>query len=261
MCKSNTTEHEKVLSGWYLERKQQLETSLASTVKNGDMVNSRNPFVIFCRDWGFWLMQLIPSIRRKILLGARAYGPIQYTYLPGMAFLPELGGGCSFAQTFCIELLGKKRYGDVQLTDDVVFSPEKTKLFQIVVLLDSLTQTVDADKAIRGLDAISSHLSPTEATMFLRRETMDETVDEIGTHRVFRTATAEEFSNSELCKGRPEPRGYVEGAMWHGVRNKRFVIVRHDRFVFAACDNREELELAAGRIEKLFPSQNQGLKL
>lgn len=256
MCKSNMQNYEEVLAGWYLERKQQLETSLASTVRNADMVNNKSPFVIFFRDWGFWLLQLIPSIRKKLQLGARSYRPTQYQYEPGMAFLPEMGGGCSFAQAFCVELLDHGHGDSIQFTDDVIFASAKTKLFQIVILADNLTEAKHAEMEMKGIDERCSHLSPTEATVLVRRRTMGErsATHSLGACNVFRTATAREFEQSSLCEGRPEPRGYSEETIWEGVKSRRYVIVRHDRFVFAACDTRGELAAAAERLEALFPT-------
>ncbi|KAI5456872.1 hypothetical protein BGZ63DRAFT_365917 [Mariannaea sp. PMI_226] len=258
VCKSDTRiDHQKLLDGWFLERKQQLETSLASTVRNGDMVNSKNPFMIFVRDWGFWVMQLIPTVRKRLELGPRAYGPAGYKYSDGMSFVSELGGGVSFAQSFCVKLGGLKDRARVQFTDDVIFSPRKKNMFQIVVLLDDLNRVAHAQAQLNGLDLICSHLSPEEATFFIKRKgpnAMVATGDAYNNSRVFRVASAAEFSDSDLSAGRPEPEGYREDDMWRGVKHRSFVILRLDRFVFAACNDRKELEMAARRLEELFPS-------
>ncbi|VUC24151.1 unnamed protein product [Clonostachys rosea] len=256
MCQSNTKSYGTLLEGWYIERKKQLETSLASTVRNGDMVNSKNPLTIFVRDWSLWLLQFIPSMKRKLELGPRVYGPSRYEYSLGMAFMPDLGGGCSFGQSYCVELKGRDvREGHVQFSDDVIFEPTKQKLFQIVVLLDNTEQSTNAENELQGLDSISSRLSPAEATMFVRRRSLDKVsmARELTNRRIFRTATGIEFGQSRLCDGHPQPRGYEEECMWNGLEGKRYIIVRYDRFIFAACNSRAELEKAARRLSELFP--------
>ncbi|KAH7231993.1 hypothetical protein B0J15DRAFT_517711 [Fusarium solani] len=257
ICKSSTgVDHQKLLTGWFLERKQQLETSLASTVRNGDMVNSKNPVITLLRDWGLWLVQLIPTVRKKLELGARAYGLAGYKYADGMGFVAELGGGVSFAQSFCVELEGDKENGRVQFTGDVIFAPEKKNMFQVVVLLDGLDQVPNAQAQLDGLGSICSHLSTEEATYFIQRKTLSAntvTKEVQSGAGVFRTASAIEFSESDLSAGRPEAEGYREDDMWRAVKHKTFAIVRLDRFVFAACNGRTELEMAARKMAEIFP--------
>jgi hypothetical protein len=257
ICKSNShIDHEKLLEGWFLERKQQLEMSLASTVRNGDMVNSKNPLMIFLRDWGFWLAQLIPRVRQQLELGPRAPGPVRYQYSDGMGFIPQLGGGVSFSQSFCIKLGVPK--AQVKFTDDIIFAPQKKSLFQIVVLLNEPDEVDNAQAQLSGLSSICSHLSPEEATYFVPRNlpglntAVTKELEKSG--RIFRIASAAEFSNSDLSAGRPEPEGYREKDMWNVVKHKTFVILRADRFVFAACNKRTELEMVARKMAELFHS-------
>ncbi|KAJ5174260.1 monooxygenase [Penicillium canariense] len=47
-----------------------------------------------------------------------------------------------------------------------------------------------------------------------------------------------------LCDSRPHPRGYDETLLWKSVGAKRYVILRFDRFVFVACEDKTELEKA-----------------
>ncbi|KAH8901383.1 monooxygenase [Thozetella sp. PMI_491] len=254
-CRSNSIDFHKALEGWYTERKQQLEMSLASTVRNGDKVNSRNPISIFIRDWGLWLLQMIPAVKSQIELGPRADGPVRYRYEPTAAFVPELGGGACFPQTYCISLETTGRHSRVQFTDDVIFSKHKKSLFQIVVLMDGLEQLEPSTATLHGLDQICSRLCPEEASFFVRREALaghpnPTSLQEV---EVFRTATTKEFESSTLCLGRPPVRGHKEDIMWLCAPGKRYVIVRLDRFVFAACNTRRDLERAAERLEKLFP--------
>lgn len=219
------------------------------------MVNSKSPFMNFLRDWGLWLVQLIPAVRKRLELGARVYGPTRYTYSDGMGFIAELGGGVSFAQSFCVEV-GQKEQSRVQFTDDVIFAPHKNNMFQIVVLLNDIDQVANAQAQLNGLNATCSHLSPKEATYFVHRKAAGSSVatDVQGHGRIFRVASAGEFSHSDLNTGRPEPEGYREDDMWRGFKHKTFVILRLDRFVFAACKDRKELEMVARKMDELFPS-------
>lgn len=218
------------------------------------MVNSKNPLRIFIRNWAVWSAQLIPSWKRWLELGPRADGPIRYTHSPGMPFLPEFGGGSAFPQTYCTAL---PEPSPVQFTDDVIFANGKCKIFQIVVLLSRLDELKFAADDLNGIDRISDHLSPGEATFFILRKLLPESPNserhEGFDSILFRSATADEFAQSDLCFGRPRPREYNEALMWESVARKRYVILRPDRFVFAACDTKAELIQAARALAALFP--------
>ncbi|KAJ5681967.1 uncharacterized protein N7477_001907 [Penicillium maclennaniae] len=252
--RSTQLDYEQVLRGWYSERSQQFQKSLNSTLRNGQLVSSSNPVQNFIRDWAFRVMQLIPPIKHQLELGPRSEGPVTYTHSDGMPFLPNLHGGIAFPQTYCTELV--KLDNQVRFTDDVIFSKEKTKLFQLVVLLDKPSQAIAAIEEMDGIDDLSGgHLSTKEATLLVQKKDclpIDETNGFSGLF-LFRTATAEEFEQSDLCVGRPEPHGYNESQIWNVVKRKRFVIVRHDRFVYAACDTRAELMEAAKGLDNSLP--------
>lgn len=255
-CRSSTLNPAQALVAWYTERKQQLETSLASTVRNGDRVNTKSPVKIFVRDWGLWLLQLIPPIKRWIELGPRQASRMRYQHVGYMPFMPEFKGGALFSQTYCVALDCATNSPAVRFTDDVIFAEEKKALFQIVILLDNDLSRLQCMKAsIEGLEGICPWLCPAESSAFVRRPSIPgEPAFKFDTLKgVYRTATAGEFERSPLCGGRPAPRGYREFDMWAGVDNKKFIILRSDRFVFAACDTRRELELAAQKLNELFP--------
>ncbi|KAJ5593870.1 monooxygenase [Penicillium hispanicum] len=239
-------DYEQLFRGWYLERKQQLDKSLATTVRNGEMVNAKSLVHIFIRNWGLWLLQLVPSWKHWLELGPRGDGPAQYTHSPEMPFLPELGGGLCFPQTYCIAVSQK---GEVQFTDDAIFA-NKAKMFQLVVLLNDLGEVETARDDLKDIHP-SSLLSPDEATFFIPRTRCqgDDTVHP--GRSVFRTATGDEFARSRLCTGRPIPQGYNETLMWQSVGGKRYVILRLDRFVFAAC-RKAELKQAATQLTEWF---------
>lgn len=241
-----------MLTGWYLERKQQLDASLANTVRNGDMVNGKNWTQIFLRSWGLWFMQFVPSWKHWLERGPRGTRPTRYIHAPEMPFLPELGGGVSFPQTYCISL------GDgaeVQFTDDVIFHG-KRGIFQIVVLLNTLDEM---DAAVQEIEDIKAHeylLSAAEATFFVPRVACESApagrLDAAKARPLFRTASSTEFSHSTLCNSRPEPRGYNESLIWDTMGGARYVVLRLDRFVFATCNSKAELEQAFGQLSNLI---------
>jgi hypothetical protein len=260
-CRSINPNIDGLLSGWHSERKQQLEASLATTVRNGNMVNTKNPVALFLRDWGLWLGQsLVPPFKRWLELGPRVDGLMRYKYQPGMAFMSDLGGGAMFPQSYCVGLdHDATGQGKVRFTDDVIFSAKKKAMFQIVVLINKgLGELEILIDGLKGIDSICPQLSSAEATFFIRREdvSIGEPVEATKLTSVFRTATAEEFEASQLCVGRPAPREYREHDMWGGVSNQSYVIIRPDRFVFAACSSCQELNSAARGLGERFPCES-----
>ncbi|CAI7585491.1 unnamed protein product [Penicillium manginii] len=251
-CKPGSNlDYERLLTGWYLERKQQLDTSLAATVRNGEMVNGKNWSHNFLRDWGLWFIQLVPSWKHWLERGPRGIGPTQYTHTPEMPFLPEFGGGVCFPQTYCISPRGG---AEVQFTDDVIFFGKKG-IFQIVVLLDSLDEMDSAMRDLEGIKTDEYLIRRDEATFFVPRVACESApagrLDALVARPLFRTASSDEFFHSTLCNSRPEPRGYYESLIWDNMGGKRYVILRFDRFVFASCSSRTELEQVLGQLSNL----------
>src|ERR1700753_3164164 len=73
-CHLDKQNYTNLLEGWYKERKQQLDRSLAATVENGEFVNERRALMIFFRETYLYLVRLIPSWRRQLEQGARRHG-------------------------------------------------------------------------------------------------------------------------------------------------------------------------------------------
>lgn len=243
-------DHETFLAAWYTERKQQLEKSLAMTITNGAFVTEGNPFKVFTRDWYLWTVQLVPSWRRELEKGPRSWGMTRYKYQAGMPFLPNLGGGVCLPQVYCRVLGNGQGAGEVRFTDDVIFAPAKRGLFQIVALVDSFDEIFPAAGALTGLSKLSSgYVSDGEATFIIQATHSAETTLEIGQNSVVRIATGAEFAaDAMLCKNRPAPKYYDAHRMRHDLRGKTFIVVRPDRFVFAACANVDELRKVVGQI-------------
>lgn len=101
-----------------MERKEQLERSLATTIENGSFVTESNPVKIFFRDWYLWLIHLVPSWRHALHLGNWRDGMVQYKHESGMPFLPHYGGGKCLPQVYCRNLNQAK--GDILFTDDTI---------------------------------------------------------------------------------------------------------------------------------------------
>ncbi|KAI1612263.1 putative monooxygenase [Exophiala viscosa] len=257
--------HERLFNGWCLERKQQLDRSIAVTVANGNLTTARSPLKIFVRDWILCFMRLVPSFRRKIELGPRALGMVRYQWKDGMAFLPDLAGGRCLPQVYCRSVLLADK-GDpppVQFTDDVIFHPESKSTLRLVVLVDNLEQAGEAHSELASLDlatASNGEVGTDEACyLVMSPECQLQQPSNILRQRVYRIATGEEFQSSTLCENRPPPVGYDMYRIKTDLGGRKYVLVRPDRFVFAACYTGQELVEACRRISRiLFPSSEGG---
>ena len=257
-CRPEFSAYENLLTAWYTERKQQLELSLAATIENGNYVTNRNPFRILMRDWSLWLMRKIPSWDRRLQRGARREGMARYHYRPGMAFLPQYLGGRSFPQVYCSPLsrpaIAHEDGVPIMFTDDVVFASDKTGLFQLAVLLDSAAEVPAAREAIKNVDRLSrSQILAHEASYIIHDLELTAKADPFDSHEVpraylVRIASGEEFAESPLCANRPEPLRYDARQLKQDMHGRRYIIVRPDRFVYAACETNEEVEDAASML-------------
>lgn len=169
--------------------------------------------------------------------------------------MPDMKGGVYFPQTYCANLSKGNR---IHFTDDVIFDQnQRNRLFRVVVLLNRLDEMSDAVRDLYAVEGISQDLALDGTTFFVPKEsisdfTVDESISDGFGGRLFRSATAEEFGQSELCRNRPFPRGYNELLMWQASKGMRYVILRPDRFVFAMCQSKLELEQAAKRLGEVF---------
>ncbi|KAF3396168.1 hypothetical protein F1880_007280 [Penicillium rolfsii] len=237
--------HEEVFKAWYEERKQQLEKSLASTIENGQFVTESDPFKIFMRDIYLWLVQLVPSWRHELSLGRRKEGMVQYKHLEGLPFLPEHNGGLCLPQVYC-KPLGKSNQ-DVFFTDDVIFGPEKKGMFQLLVYAKTLDRVSAARQDVADIDDMShGQIRANEATFLV------ETVEDMAcdpadvVDNIFCLTSAEEFAQSPLCFRRPEPEFYDPLCIGTALKGMSYVILRPDRFIFAACATRVDLRKIVG---------------
>ncbi|GAB1207665.1 hypothetical protein APSETT445_006390 [Aspergillus pseudonomiae] len=235
--------HEQVLAAWYQERKQQLEKSLATTIENGKFVCEANSSKIFIRDWYLWLAQLVPSWKRHLQLGRRKDGMIRYVHSDGMPFMPDLNGGLNLPQVFC-----KDMTGNVLFTDDVIFHSKQKSIFRLFVYLRNDEELARTRAVLREVEELSqSEFAADQVPFVIEDITKRGAGDD---KNVFQIASAEEFARSPLCKGRPEPTYYEPFLMRTEVRAK-YIIVRPDRVVFAACEDEQSLKTAIEQ-QKLY---------
>lgn len=232
--------YEEILRGWYVERKQQLEHSLASTVRNGEFVTNGDPWKAFLRDWLLWGIQLIPSWRRHLERGPRADGMIRYKHQKGLPFVRELGGGLNIPQVYALNFANKK----VAFTDDLIFDSSKKGLFQLLVLVDGSDKVDSSLQQIEGISKIAGGLvQDDEITVLIQDLGAEFRGDASHPGHVARIASGEEFAaDGRLCRNRPAPKYYDPYKIGRelGAYNA-FVILRPDRFVYASCSTRVEL--------------------
>ncbi|CAN9267379.1 unnamed protein product [Alternaria alternata] len=247
-----------LLQGWYTERKQQLDHSLASTIENGAYVCETDPLKIFVRDWYLWGMQLVPSWKRWLEQGNRKEGLTRYEWQEkgNMAFLPGgSGGGKNFPQVYCVGVADKEEKKGVRFTDDVIFEQGKKGLFQLVVFIDGVMDLHRIQPLLNDIECVSGGvLRAAETTFFFKTTNNPQTSWTLPSHHsnVYRLATGHEFAASPLCQGRPEPQYYEPDRIWRESGSKQFVILRPDRFVFATCKDVFELKRAAAKLTGLM---------
>ncbi|KAG2179706.1 hypothetical protein INT44_006554 [Umbelopsis vinacea] len=248
-CRPNFNSYEMLFKGWYTERKQQLDRSLNTTVTNGRFVTEKNFFKNFIRDWGFWTLQLIPpQVRRLLEKGDTRNGLHKYKFEDGMAFLPKGAGGLHFPQRYAKRLTSGDDNTEIVFTDDLIFDGSKKCLFQLVVLVDKLSE-VNADSLV-DIEKLSNGELSIQDTTFLVHDPLERNTHD--SLRVARIATVEEFAASPLCEGRLKPVNFDIYRIKKEVANSKYIIVRPDLYVFAACNDKTELDEAAASLAKLL---------
>ncbi|KAH8585709.1 hypothetical protein B0O99DRAFT_657166 [Bisporella sp. PMI_857] len=240
--------HESIFCGWYVERKQQLEQSLASTVENGNFCNEPSIVKAYCRNWYLWAVQMVPAWKHNLELGGRRDGMTKYTWAPGLHFFASIRRRSVLPSAF---------------TDDTIFARHKSGIFQLVVILDSIDQlqTSRAElQLVRNVDTITG-LRTQEATFVVHGlSTMISTTHpalrgEKEREGVIRVLSAEEYTaagSTGVAKAAKFPRHPPHFYDPNRIRvdlgfDARYVIVRYDRFVFAACSNIDDLQVAVNK--------------
>lgn len=206
-----------------------------------------DPLKVFIREWYMWAIQLVPSWRRELKKGARALGMTKYRYSPGLGFIGEMGGGLNLPQVYAYNFRTQK----VCFTDDLIFSTGKTGLFQLVILPNNIKEIEPLTRDLPDINHLSENLILSEeATVLIQSTKASLSPAEISIpQQIARIAPGDEFAaDPELCKNRPPPIGYDELRIQKEVRGKKYVILRPDRFVFAACDTPAQLKEAIRKL-------------
>lgn len=246
LARESSLDHERLFAGWELERRTDVDRALAYTLRNGAFLTEKDPWKIFKRDWGLWLMSFIPSWRRD--MERPKTDLVQYPYSDGMAFLVDMEGGKTMSQVFC-RRVGKdgKDEGDVIYSDDVVFEKEKTGLFQLMQSVDELEDTSFNQGVLKRLEIMSHGLvHGAEVTTVVNDPdaTLSSKLPGDASGAVVRVARGHEFLKSSLSKDQPITEDYDEMRIKKSMSGKRFAIVRADRMMYAVCSDYVELEKA-----------------
>lgn len=201
-------------------------------------------------------MQLIPSLRRKLELGQRGKALPRYRWKEGMAFLPNLLGGISFPQVYCRPVSGDDN-GEVLFTDDVIFKYPPNPLLRLVALVNNMAEAQEARSELDNVDlhAISQGTLKMDEVSFLVHDPLLQSPTKSTARfatQIYRVATGEEFAKSRLCVNRPVPEGYDMYQIREGFQGRRYVLVRPDRIVYAACGSLKDLRVACGEIPSLL---------
>lgn len=238
-------DHQELLRGWYIERKQQLERSLAATIQNGKYVTESNPVKVLFRDWYLWGVQLVPSWRRELEKGPRAFGTTQYQFSQGLPFLPDMLGGMQLAQVYAWSL----DRSQLTFSDDLIFHPSKQGLFQLLLLPENAAEARTLFDMIQHVtNASEGHVVAEEATCLIQDISVRYPTSPQDT-KIARLASGEEFAADQiLCKNRPPPIHYDPFRLKKQVKGKKILIVRPDRFLYAACSSQAELLEALRRL-------------
>lgn len=247
-CHHLPSAYEQMFQAWYLERKQQLDRSLAATIENGTAVTERSALRIFMRDTYLAILQLVPAWKRWLEQGQRRDGMCRYTYRSGLHFTPYLGGGVLCPQVYCRSLSAEK--STIAFTDDIIYSENKLGLFQILAIVQSSRERSEVKEELRSIDisGLSHGLVQTGEETILVHD-LTATAEDVTRSAApglpyiqeFRIASAAEFAASKLCHNRPPPRYYEPHRISQEFPNMRYVILRPDRFTFTACMNIHEL--------------------
>lgn len=144
----------------------------------------------------------------------------------------------------------------VTFTDDLIFRHHKKGLFQLLVIIDEPSQleaTIEEAESVP--DLFGDFILEGEATVLLNDLTASPS-DLSGRNgwKVARVASGDEFAREgKLCGNRPAPAFYNPWRIRDKLRvGAKFVVVRADKFVFAACRDPGELGVALRSLPALL---------
>jgi hypothetical protein len=132
---------------------------------------------------------------------------------------------------------------EVFFSDDIIFGKGKKGTFQLLVYLKNVDELSAAHETLSGIENISKGgLYYAEVTYIIEDFDIESETIKEGSTSIYCLATAEEFAGSPLCRGRPDPEYYDPFYLAKTLGGSKFVLVRPDRFIYAACDGVIQLE-------------------
>ena len=140
-------------------------------------------------------------------------------------------------------------------------------LLRLLVVVDDMEQAEKAWLELKQLNlekASGGEVQEASAFFLIHAPSLEihqpDSSSDIPRDSVYRVATGEEFAASELCNDRPYPTGYDMYRIRKEVGGRKYVLMRPDRFVFAACHSDSELLAACERISPTLFELSQARK-
>jgi predicted nucleic acid-binding protein len=200
------------------------------------------------------VLQFIPKWKQWLELGQRQGGLTRYIHASGLPFLPDMGGGKTFPQVFCAPYSSLPVITRPVFTDNVIYGigmKRKIGIFQLVVLLDSAAEANDAAQDLAELAEIQTpYINIREATYLIVKADGNEIATKEEIENAWRLVDVSEY-DADVWRGLPEPLGYDVSRLRREVKD-RYVILRPDRFVFAACRTAKDLIIAVKELGKIL---------
>lgn len=165
----------------------------------------------------------------------------KYNDAEGLPFLPS--GGLLLPQVYAWDFKSSR----VTFSDDLIFSPDKKGLFQLLLLPDSAEEAKQLVQELR--DGPRQKLVVAEATILIQNSDVDPSQVQLEPDMVVaRVATGEEFACTSLCYNRPAPQYYDLCRISKEFKGTMSLVVRPDRFVYAACRSCKDLTGVLDRL-------------
>ncbi|KAF2762663.1 FAD/NAD(P)-binding domain-containing protein [Pseudovirgaria hyperparasitica] len=254
-----------VLSSWERERRTHVVHALSLTLRNAIWIEQSHVKSTLTQ-WLVYIQRLVPAWKAGIENPNER--PVEYAYEPGVSFVPiglsgmktrSQGASMVCPQIGCVVLGGggADAGGEVRLLDDILFDRAKTGVLQLLVLLPSapllsqfISQIADlipriaslSDNTVLGSEAVlllfpspHTHSTTYPSLISLLPTNLKDTT-------LLRPASLAEYAASALLADRPYPAMYNEGRIHEEFPGARYVLVRLDRVVFAACGDEGALE-------------------
>lgn len=232
-----------VFDTWESERRSQIKQALDATMERGALFDEASPLKILWRDWMLWILQRTPIVKDQMHESGKVLP--KYDYSEGMAFFPYSQGGMMFSQVYL-----RTAEGTVLFSDDMIFSLGKRSLFQLVVLASSSSEVQELAEELRRVRVAKQMVE--EASYVVQDLNVEPTKLEKKGLKVARIASADEFNWSRLSEGRMPVLGY-DPHLWRSQHaGRRYIVVRPDSFVFAACKDVMELANALRAVERIM---------